>query len=80
MGYLRGHVENGMVVLDDPVKLPEGTKVRVDLIDDEQKASLSNDQEPSLGQKLLKFAGKAEGLPPDFARNHDHYLYGTPKK
>jgi len=79
MGY-QGHVKNGMVVLDDPVKLPEGTKVRVDLIDDEQKAPVSNDQELSLGQKLLKFAGKAEGLPPDFARNHDHYLYGTPKK
>jgi hypothetical protein len=24
-------------------------------------------------------AGSVEGLPPDMARNHDHYLYGTPK-
>ena len=34
----------------------------------------------TLGQKLLKYAGKAVGLPPDAARNHDHYLYGTPKR
>jgi hypothetical protein len=34
----------------------------------------------TLGQKLLKHAGKAVGLPQDLAENHDHYLYGTPKK
>jgi hypothetical protein len=34
----------------------------------------------TLGEKLLKYAGKAVGLPPDAARNHDHYLYGTPRR
>ena len=34
----------------------------------------------TLGQKLLKHAGKAVGLPQDLAENHDHYLYGTPQK
>jgi hypothetical protein len=29
---------------------------------------------------LLKHAGKAEGLPEDLADQHDHYLYGTPKR
>jgi hypothetical protein len=24
--------------------------------------------------------GKAENLPEDLAQNHDHYLYGLPKK
>ncbi len=33
-----------------------------------------------LGEMLLSFAGKAKGLPGDMAENHDHYLYGTPKK
>ena len=33
-----------------------------------------------LGEMLLSFAGKAKGLPGDVAENHDHYLYGTPKK
>jgi hypothetical protein len=29
---------------------------------------------------LLKIAAQIEGLPPDFAKNHDHYLHGVPKK
>jgi hypothetical protein len=28
---------------------------------------------------LSKWAGKADGLPPDLAENHDHYLHGAPK-
>jgi len=35
---------------------------------------------PTLGEELMKFAGKAKGLPRDLARNHDHYLNGTPKQ
>jgi hypothetical protein len=29
---------------------------------------------------LLEIAARIEGLPPDFAKNHDHYLHGLPKK
>jgi len=32
------------------------------------------------GEALLEIAGTAEGLPPDFAENHDHYLHGAPKQ
>lgn len=40
-----------------------------------------NDGTPPLwGQALLEVAGTAEGLPTDFAENHDHYLHGTPKR
>ena len=35
---------------------------------------------PVRGQALLEIAGTAEGLPTDFAKNHDHYLHGTPKR
>jgi hypothetical protein len=28
----------------------------------------------------LKIAAHIEGLPADFARNHDHYLHGLPRK
>ena len=34
----------------------------------------------SLREILLHFAGKAEGLPPDYSTNLDHYLYGLPKR
>ena len=30
--------------------------------------------------RLLGFAAETEGLPPDLAVNHDHYLHGLPKK
>lgn len=65
---LDGTVVNGHVVLDpSQPKLPEGAKVRVELVD-----------EPTLAF-LLKYAGKAKGLPADFAEHHDHYLHGKPK-
>ena len=32
------------------------------------------------GRALLEIAGTAEGLPTDFAENHDYYLHGTPKR
>jgi hypothetical protein len=32
------------------------------------------------GQALGALAGSVDGLPEDFALNHDHYLHGTPKR
>ena len=68
----RGHVENGVVVLDDPVELPEGAVVQVDLAEEEQI--------PTLAERLKDIIGIAEGLPSDLAENHDHYAHGKPKK
>jgi hypothetical protein len=31
----------------------------------------------SWGEALLEVAGTVEGLPPDYAENHDHYLHNT---
>ena len=31
-------------------------------------------------RKLSKLAGSVEGLPPNYALNHDHYLHGMPKR
>jgi predicted DNA-binding antitoxin AbrB/MazE fold protein len=76
----RGHVEKGVVVLDDPVTLPEGSEVKIELSNRGDTESSLDENGETLGQKLLKHAGKAVGLPPDLAVNHDHYLYGTPKK
>ena len=76
----RGHVKNGVVVLDEPVILPDGAEVRVELISTNREDIVSDEQGQTLGQKLMKYAGKAVELPPDAASNHDHYLYGIPKK
>jgi hypothetical protein len=76
----RGRVKKGVVVLDEPTALPEGAEVRVEPVADEKGEPLLDENGLTLGQKLLKHAGKAIGLPPDLAMNHDHYLYGTPKQ
>ncbi len=68
-----GIVVNGAIVLEGQVQLPDGTKVEVQVQDPPKAAS-------PLGEMLLKHAGRAEGLPEDLAAQHDHYLYGTPKK
>ena len=31
-------------------------------------------------KQLLAFAAETEGLPPDLAAHHDHYLHGLPKQ
>lgn len=45
-----------------------------------QKASAASGAPVRWGEALLEIAGTAEGLPPDFAENHDHYLHGAPKQ
>lgn len=75
----RGHVKNGVVVLEPSAVLPEGAEVRVEIVVPQTEGPLLDDQGQTLGQKLMKFAGRAVGLPEDAARAHDHYLYGTPK-
>ncbi|MCG3197309.1 MAG: hypothetical protein GHCLOJNM_01794 [bacterium] len=69
----RGHVENGVVVLDEGAELPEGAVVEVDVLKED-------DPVKSLRELLLEFAGCMEGLPSDLSVNHDHYIHGTPKK
>jgi hypothetical protein len=76
----RGHIEKGVVVLDDPVVLPDGLAVNIEPSPTGQQQPATNQSGETLGQKLLKHAGKAVGLPSDLAENHDHYLYGTPKR
>ena len=75
----RGKVQQGVVVLEGGARLPEGAEVEV--IPVEASSASNGDAPPAAGetlaQRLLKFAGAAEGLPSDFARNHDHYVHGS---
>ncbi len=76
---LEGHIENGHVVFNTPVVLPEGTKVTVS-VQAESASSEQADELPTLYDRLKSVAGKAKGLPADLAINHDHYLHGQPKR
>jgi len=69
---IAGTIQNGVVVLDQPAQVPDGTRVQVVVIPEP-------DGEPTL-RGLLKLAGTVNDLPPDFADQHDHYIHGTPKR
>ena len=71
-----GRVSGGVVVLNDSKALPDGTVVRVEPVQDVKARAPG----PSLAEKLCGVSGSAKGLPPDLARNHDHYLHGLPKR
>jgi hypothetical protein len=69
---LTGVVRNGVIVLENGEKLPEGTRVGIGVLEPASPPE-------SLGTFLLKSAGTVQGLPPDMAE-HDHYLHGRPKR
>ncbi len=75
----RGHVENGVVVFDEPAGIEEGTVVSV-AVAEEREGAGDDLTGPTLAERLARLVGKAKGLPPDASLNHDHYLYGLPKK
>ena len=71
---VRGHIKNGAVVLDEPVKLPDGMDVEVEV-----RPLADADEGPTLYERLRDLIGIAPGLPQDMAENHDHCIHGTPK-
>jgi hypothetical protein len=75
----RGHVENGMIRLEDAPLLPDGVAAEVRLLT-EVAPHEEDEKIPSVCESMRDFVGKAEGLPPDASVNHDHYLYGLPKR
>ncbi len=77
-----GTVQNGKIVLPAGISLPEGTEVKVHILQrgTEQPAALENKEgQPTFHEGLMKFAGIVKDMPADSSVNHDHYLYGTPK-
>lgn len=73
-----GHVKDGIIVVDGPDVLPEGAEVRIQVVT--PQAAPNEAEVPSLHERLKPFIGAAKGLPPDLSAQHDHYLYGTPKR
>ena len=72
----KGTVKGGVVVLEADSTLAEGTQV---LIQPLARGSAATGQ-PTIWQKLRKYAGVVTGLPTDMARNHDHYIHGQPTR
>jgi hypothetical protein len=77
----QGTVKNGVVVFKSDTP-PEGADVTVTDApppDDAGHATSANDAD-DIWAEMEKFVGRAPDLPKDAARNHDHYLYGAPKR
>jgi hypothetical protein len=74
----KGHVENGAIVFDEPVNLPEGASLQIDIMS--APSSEQEEKGSTLASRLSSVIGSIEGLPEDASINHDHYLYGAPKK
>ncbi len=72
MSY-KGTVKNGVVVLEPPAELPEGTSVRIE----PEPATTVRDEDLDPAWRMAELAGPT-GIP-DLAVNVDHYLYGHPK-
>jgi len=76
----RGRIQKGVLVLDSEPDLPDGTEVQVDIRPTNGVRRSDRSGKPTVGKGLRDLAGQAEGLPPDAARNVDHYLYGHPRR
>lgn len=63
-----------------PAKLPNKRQVSKWIPGGGGDVSISKVQADRFTEGLLKIAARVEGLPTDFARNHDHYLHGLPRK
>jgi hypothetical protein len=78
-----GHVQKGVVVLDDAGELRDGTAVTVRPVTAKNQKKTDNFQRSkrsAVGRGLSQLAGKAKNLPADASKNLDHYLYGHPKQ
>jgi hypothetical protein len=80
MTYQGRVTKTGTVQLDPPAGLPAGTAVTVRPVKPTGKSKKKTGKSPSLYSRMKPFIAAAKGLPPDLAENHDHYLYGRPKK
>jgi hypothetical protein len=72
-----GHVQNGNIVFDPPVVLPEGAKVRVVVSESSARSTVPAS---TLYDGLQHLDGAVTDLPTDFAAEHDHYIHGAAKR
>ena len=66
-------IENGVVKIPAEAAWADGTPVRIEKIE-------GSPDRNELTRKLRQIAAQLDGLPADWAREHDHYIHGTPKR
>ncbi|NOX56373.1 MAG: hypothetical protein GXP27_18395 [Planctomycetes bacterium] len=73
----RCRVHNGRIELEPRAALPEGAEVEVVVVPERQP---SDSSQPSIYEQLEPIIGTVDDLPEDLSVNHDHCLYGAPKR
>jgi hypothetical protein len=71
----QGTYRDGAIILDKKADVPEGQRVKVEFF-----PVASNGEQATVWQKLLEVSGALDEGPSDASRNHDHYIYGSPKR
>ena len=69
---IAAHFDGKAIIPDEPVQLPVGQRLRVCI-------EFSEGESPRFAD-LLDLAADLPDAPSDLAAQHDHYLYGSPKR
>jgi hypothetical protein len=69
---ISAHFDGRVIVPDQPLSLPIGQKLQL-------RVETSGDNSSQFGN-LADFAAELPDSPGDLSTQHDHYLYGTPKR
>ena len=82
MVAIKGHFDGKVFVPDEPVDLPRGEAVVLHVQRAAELPAVSSNStngQDDAWAVLKKMTGTVEG-PADWSAQHDHYLYGTPKR
>jgi hypothetical protein len=78
-----GQVRNGVVVIEEGVRLAERTHVRVEPIGETSAVTSEGDAVDGAHRLLLAWGRRAEAdapqFPSDLAAEHDYYAHGKPR-
>ena len=83
MTVLKAHFDGKVLVPDEPVDLPMNCSLEVQVKPQKLSPTLAQKDEGDSLMKLVELARKfpmGPGAPTDGAAQHDHYLYGLPKR
>lgn len=70
-----GKVRHGKIETDPGIRLPEGEIVRIEPVNGAAPAPDGSDPLDRIAELVVH-----DDLPADMAREHDHYIYGMPKR
>ncbi len=76
---VKGRIRDGRIVTSGSLDELEGKHVLITIVDDSDASSDGYNQENDELLQLIRRCRTSSGLG-DLAHQHDHYLYGTPKK